>query len=63
MSRPDLYANPEPYHAPGWQPAAPPLDPVSVASLVTGVLGLGPVALGLGVGGLVRTRPAARPPR
>lgn len=63
MSGPDLYSTPEPYYAPGWQPAAPPVDPVSVASLVTGVLGLGPVALGLGIGGLVRTRRAAPQPR
>jgi len=63
MTGPDLYANPEPYYAPGWQPAAPPVDPVSVASLVTGVLGLGPVALGLGIGGLARTRATATTPR
>lgn len=33
----------------------PPLDAVSVTSVITGAVGLGPVALGLGIAGLRRT--------
>jgi len=43
------------YYAPGWQPPKAPVDGVSVAALVTGVLALGPVALVLGIVGLYRT--------
>ncbi|GIG37092.1 DUF4190 domain-containing protein [Cellulomonas pakistanensis] len=55
----DRYAYPEPFYAPGWTPPRPRTDGVAVASLVTGVLGLGPVALVLGLVGLRRTRPGA----
>jgi hypothetical protein len=56
----DPYAYPEPYYAPGWQEQrpAPRTDGVAVAALVTGVLGLGPVAVVLGLLGVRRTRPA-----
>lgn len=48
---------PEPYYAPGWNVAPPKrTDGLSIAALVTGLLGLGPVAIGLGIGGLARTR-------
>lgn len=57
------YGYPEPFYAPGWTPPPPPTDGVSVAALVTGVLGTGPVALVLGLVGLRRTRPAAPRPR
>jgi len=46
---------PDVYYAPGWQAPRPPLDGVSVASVVTGVLALAPVALVLGLVGLHRT--------
>src|SRR5665811_2322890 len=48
---------PEPYYAPGWNVApAKRTDGLSIAALVTGLLGLGPVAIGLGIGGLARTK-------
>jgi len=48
---------PEPYYAPGWNVAPPKrTDGLSIAALVTGLLGLGPVAIGLGIGGLARTK-------
>lgn len=56
----DPYAYPEPYYAPGWGPPPAATDGVSVAALVTGVLGVGPAALVLGVLGLRRTRGGAR---
>jgi hypothetical protein len=50
-------AYPQPYYAPGWNLAPPKrTDGISIAALVTGLLGLGPVAIGLGIGGLARTR-------
>ena len=54
---PDRYAYPEPYYAPGWQqpPTTQPWDGVSIAALVTGIVGLGPVPLVLGVIGTSRT--------
>jgi hypothetical protein len=55
---PDAYAYPEPFYAPGWHAPPPRTDGVAVAALVTGVLGLGPLAVVLGVLGLRRTRPA-----
>lgn len=58
---PDGYAYPEPFYAPGWQEPRPRADAVAVAALVSGVLGLGPVAVVLGVLGLRRTRPAGAP--
>lgn len=58
---PDAYAYPEPFYAPGWQEPRPRTDGVAVAALVTGALGLGPVAVALGVVGLRRTRPAGSP--
>jgi Domain of unknown function (DUF4190)/Septum formation len=48
-------ADPDAYYAAGWQPPAPPRDPLAVAALVTGVLAVGPVALGLGIAALART--------
>lgn len=54
MSQPPLTAPDEPYYAPGWQPARRPTDAFAIAALVTGVLGLGLVAVGLGVAALVR---------
>lgn len=54
------FAYPDPYYAPGWAPPRPRIDGVSVAALVTGVLGLGPVALALGLAGLRRTRAGLR---
>lgn len=41
-------------------PRVRPTDGVSIAALVTGLLGLGPVAIGFGIGGLVRTAGAVR---
>lgn len=55
------YAYPEPFYAPGWREPRPRTDRVAVAALVTGLLGLGPVAVVLGVVGLRRTRPAGSP--
>jgi hypothetical protein len=61
MSAADPYGYPqEAYYAPGWQPPRPRVEPVAVAALVTGVLGLGPVALVLGVVALVRLRRSDR---
>lgn len=48
----------EPYYAPGWQPPRPRTEPIAVASLVTALLGLGPVALVLGL--VARRRIATR---
>jgi hypothetical protein len=54
--QPDGYAYPEPYYAPGWQEAPTvPWDGVSIAALVTGVVGLGPVPVVLGAIGAGRT--------
>lgn len=47
---------PEPYYAPGWPQPRPRLEGTAVAALVTGLLGLGPVAVALGVVALARTR-------
>jgi hypothetical protein len=52
----DRYAYPPAYYAPGWQPPAPKWDGPSVAALVTGVVGLGPVPVVLGAVGVARTR-------
>jgi hypothetical protein len=58
---PDGYEYPQPYYAPGWQPQQPqqpqqpPWDGVSVAALATGVVGLGPVPVVLGLVGASRT--------
>ncbi|WP_402462920.1 DUF4190 domain-containing protein [Isoptericola aurantiacus] len=41
-------------------PQDPGTDGVSIAALVTGILTLGPVALGLGIAGVVRTRRSGR---
>jgi hypothetical protein len=43
------------FYAPGWQPAAPPTDPLAVAAVPTGLL-LGPVGIGIGVAALARIR-------
>ncbi len=59
MTQPaDRYSYPEPHYAPGWQQTAPPAgrwDGVSVAALVTGIVGLGPVPVVLGMVGARRT--------
>ena len=48
---------PETYYAPGWSTATRPrLDRLAVASLVTSLVGLGLLAVGLGVAALVRVR-------
>ncbi len=61
MTAPDPYAYPDqPFYAPGWQPPRPRQEPLAVAALVTGVLGLGPVAVVLGAVGLHRVRARAR---
>lgn len=54
---PERYEYPPAYYAQGWQqpPPAPPWDDVSVAALVTGVVGLGPVPIVLGAVGANRT--------
>lgn len=54
---PDRYEYPAPYYAGGWQQPAPavPWDGVSIAALVTGVVGLGPVPIALGAAGVART--------
>lgn len=54
MSQPSFAGPDEPYYAPGWQPPRPPTDGLATASLVTAVVGLGPVAVGLGIAALVR---------
>jgi hypothetical protein len=54
------FAYPDPYYAPGWTSPRPRTDGVSIAALVTGVVGLGPVALALGLAGLRRTRAGVR---
>ncbi|MCO7273924.1 septum formation family protein [Cellulosimicrobium cellulans] len=46
---------PETYYAPGWQPAAPRVEPLAVASVPAGLV-LGPVGIGLGAAGLSRVR-------
>lgn len=56
----DQHAYPPPHYAPGWRPPAPPWDGTSIAALVTGALGLGPVAVVLGAVGLRRARRAGR---
>jgi hypothetical protein len=46
----------EPYYAPGWQPPRARIEPLAVASVVTGAVALGPVAGVLGVLALRRIR-------
>lgn len=48
------YSADEPYYAPGWQTPRPPTDGFAIASLVTALVGLGLVAVGLGIAALVR---------
>ncbi len=59
MTQPgDRYEYPAPYYAGGWpQPPPPqaPWDGVSIAALVTGAVGLGPVPIVLGAMGAART--------
>lgn len=55
---PDRYEYPPAYYAGGWQQPAPqaaPWDGVSIAALVTGIVGLGPVPAVLGAVGAART--------
>ena len=55
---PDRYEYPPAYYAPGWQEPAPQAarwDAFSVAALVTGIVGLGPVPVVLGAVGAGRT--------
>lgn len=47
--------DPDVYYAPGWQPAAPRIEPLAVVSLPTGLL-LGPVGVGIGAAALARIR-------
>lgn len=55
------YGPPAPGHQQPHPPSsAPGTDGVSIAALVTGVLLLGPVALGLGIAGIVRTKGGRR---
>lgn len=68
------YAAPGPYTTPGVDPATPPpgygtpyaapqqprTDGVSIAALVTGILGMALIPLGLGIAGVVRTKDPAR---
>ncbi|SKC75919.1 DUF4190 domain-containing protein [Krasilnikoviella flava] len=57
------YAQPTPYDAQGAYPYAqrpPGTDGFSITALVTGILGIGPVALGFGIAGLRRTRRTGR---
>lgn len=49
-------AYPPPYYASGWPEPKPPTDAVAVASLVTGLLALGPVAVVLALVGFRRIR-------
>jgi hypothetical protein len=52
-----MTAYPEPHYAPGWdRPVRRGTDGFAVAAIVTALLGLGPLALGLGITGLVTTR-------
>lgn len=48
------YSADQPYYAPGWQTPKPPTDGFAIASLVTALVGLGLVAIGLGIAALVR---------
>lgn len=52
----DRYSYPPPAYAPGWRPPAAAWDAPSIAALVTGLVGLGPVPIALGAVGLARTR-------
>ncbi|MCZ2263682.1 septum formation family protein [Isoptericola sp. QY 916] len=55
--RPTPYAQPAPYGAPSpYGQPAPGTDGLSIAALITGILGISPVALGLGIAGMRRTR-------
>ena len=59
---PDRYEYPAPYYAGGWQvqPPAAPWDGCSIAALVTGIAGLGPVPIVLGAVGATRTARRSR---
>ncbi|MFE5340986.1 DUF4190 domain-containing protein [Isoptericola sp. NPDC056578] len=55
--RPTPYDQPAPYGAPSpYGQPAPGTDGFSIAALITGILGISPVALGLGIAGMRRTR-------
>ncbi|MFD6136246.1 DUF4190 domain-containing protein [Isoptericola sp. NPDC056618] len=55
--RPTPYAQPAPYGAPSpYGQPAPGTDGLSIAALITGILGISPVALGLGIAGMRRAR-------
>jgi len=54
VSPPSVAGPDEPYYAPGWQAPRSRTDGLAIASLVTAVVGLGPVGVGLGIAALVR---------
>ncbi len=55
FAAPDRPGSPDqPYYAPGWQTPRRPTDGFAIASLVTALVGLGLVAVGLGIAALVR---------
>lgn len=52
--------DPDAYYAAGWRPPEQPRDAMAVASFVTGLCAVGPVAVALGLAALGRVRRAAK---